>query len=446
MMRLVNYIMQVCLRCVFVTAMLSSVSYSAFNNLTITPRAMGMAEAFVCVKGTALNVYYNPSGLGGMSYLELITGYGKRYLGLVDKSDINNGFLSFAFPVTDVGTIGIGWYNLNLSGSYQEHVFIGSIGRDVSSNFNLGVSIKVYNQSFSSDAYTITDPLFIYNGYNKFGFGVDAGAIFHLINTPFSFGLVFSDFNEPNISLGGGIRIPWTLKAGINFLTDDWMAELDGMYRSNEISFHIGTETWLFNKLLALRGGLQVDLNGLRDGNFGFGIRIGSFEFNYGFKYPLTGILNTYGTHQTSLSFRFGDTPEKKEEKESNNLKKELELVKQQLEEVKAEKEKIKQESELNISDLKQKLTEKDGEIAKIEESKKELQKMLDSINKKTEEKEIKKEPKKETYVVKKGDNLKDLALKFYGDSKKWTVIYEANKEKISGGVLVPGTTLIIPR
>ena len=50
------------------------------------------------------------------------------------------------------------------------------------------------------------------------------------------------------------------------------------------------------------------------------------------------------------------------------------------------------------------------------------------------------------TYTVVKGDSLWKLAQKFYGDGRKWTVIYDANRSSIkNGSVIYVGQTLIIP-
>lgn len=50
------------------------------------------------------------------------------------------------------------------------------------------------------------------------------------------------------------------------------------------------------------------------------------------------------------------------------------------------------------------------------------------------------------SHTVKSGDSLWNLAKKYYGDGKKYTVIYEANKDKVKNPNLIyEGQVLIIP-
>ena len=52
----------------------------------------------------------------------------------------------------------------------------------------------------------------------------------------------------------------------------------------------------------------------------------------------------------------------------------------------------------------------------------------------------------KRTYVIKRGDFLWNLAIKFYGDGTKWQIIYEANKTVIPNPTLLPvGKKIVIP-
>jgi len=54
--------------------------------------------------------------------------------------------------------------------------------------------------------------------------------------------------------------------------------------------------------------------------------------------------------------------------------------------------------------------------------------------------------PSYQEYKVKKGDTLSHISKDFYGKASKWTIIYEANSDKIKDpSKLKPGIVLIIP-
>jgi LysM repeat protein len=51
-----------------------------------------------------------------------------------------------------------------------------------------------------------------------------------------------------------------------------------------------------------------------------------------------------------------------------------------------------------------------------------------------------------EKYTVQKGDTLQKISKKFYGTTKKWHKIYEANQDKLKGpNKIYPGQTIDIP-
>lgn len=55
-------------------------------------------------------------------------------------------------------------------------------------------------------------------------------------------------------------------------------------------------------------------------------------------------------------------------------------------------------------------------------------------------------EPLMQAYKVQKGDTLQKISQKYYGTTKKWTKIYDANKEALKGpNKIYPGQTINIP-
>ncbi|MCM8767592.1 MAG: LysM peptidoglycan-binding domain-containing protein [Candidatus Omnitrophica bacterium] len=76
-----------------------------------------------------------------------------------------------------------------------------------------------------------------------------------------------------------------------------------------------------------------------------------------------------------------------------------------------------------------------------------EINRLRATIQMKPPEPIIEEEPKYgKYYVIQKGDTLKKIAYKFYNDTSKWKVIYEANKKIIKNPEnLTPGVKIYIP-
>ena len=54
--------------------------------------------------------------------------------------------------------------------------------------------------------------------------------------------------------------------------------------------------------------------------------------------------------------------------------------------------------------------------------------------------------PNTEKYIVQKGDTLQKISNKFYGTTKKWNKIFEANKDKLKGpNKIYPGQVIDVP-
>ena len=71
-----------------------------------------------------------------------------------------------------------------------------------------------------------------------------------------------------------------------------------------------GLETWLYGRALSLRGGVNAGSLKYRNAAVGLGYRKDRYEFDYAFTYPLSGISETYGSHQLSFIFRWGKVEE----------------------------------------------------------------------------------------------------------------------------------------
>ena len=405
--RMLNNILYLC-----VVLLMHNSAFGAFSGEGALARSMGAADAVICQSETAMNVFYNPAGLAAMKNIEVTLGYGKRFMGLTDGSDIGNSSLAIALGTDKMGGFGVAWQNAGLAGSYQENLLIFSYGQQFVENIYLGASLKYYSVEYLADAYTVIDPLFNDNGYSKKSFGGDVGVLAVIAGLPLKIGLTLSNIIQPDFGLGTPDKPPLGIKAGLAYAVDDMNFELDGKLENSKGTVGIGGEGWLLQKRLVIRSGFQICDRGLKQIAIGLGYRENQFDFNYSFSYPLSGFSGTAGTHQTSISFRF-----------ENPLRPGV-------------LPKIVQNTEVKIPVVEMK-------TAKSPEN--ENPAVNNVTGNRTEDERKSLPGKDESYTVQKGDTLKSLAIKFYNDPKLWTVIYETNKDNIKVGTLVPGTVIIIP-
>ena len=76
-------------------------------------------------------------------------------------------------------------------------------------------------------------------------------------------------------------------------------------FTSDDYRLNMGAEKW-FGSGIGMRGGLGFGSRSYQVTSLGFSYRWENAEFDYGLIYPLVGIQGTFGTHQLSVTFRFG--------------------------------------------------------------------------------------------------------------------------------------------
>ena len=389
-----------------VFAVFVSCSYAAFDDIGINARSIGVANAVLCQADTALNVFYNPAGLSSMKEVEAVLGYGKRYIGLTDGSDISNSSYAFALGVEKIGGFGVGWQTLGLTDAYQENILTFSYGKEMFDGLSMGINLKYFVSEVFGDAYTALDPVFNDHAYSKATFGADLGMLVSLGVVPVRFAVTLANAIQPNFGIASEEKPPVAVKIGASYFDNSMIVEIDGKIEAESFCISIGAEGWLLEKHLIVRTGFSLSERGLKEVCAGLGYREGQFDFNYSFNYPLTGMGSTSGSHQTSIAIRF-----------ENPLK--YILARQ------------KKEDGAGIPPVKTMTDTLSPETPAVDLPGVPLPDMrISDVN----------------YTVLKGDTLKSLAVKFYQDAKLWTLIYEANKDKIKVGMLEEGVVLVIPR
>ena len=281
-----------------------------------------MANAFVALADDVYSAYYNPAGLVQVNRSEFTAFYSRLYAGLTDNSTIARSFVGYAHPLRRYGTIGFSFLNLDLSGLYSETTMALHYAQAIKEKWNLGGSIKFLKKSFGSDAYTqnainsdtgaslgAADPLFAQNGTSKSGASLDLGAQYRLSRI-YALGFSIINLNSPNMALSSSdndeVNSIYTM--GIARRTKNSSVDVDisrRKFTSDDYRLNIGAERWMHGGF-GLRGGLGFGSRSYQVTSLGFSYRWENAQFDYGLIYPLAGIQGTFGTHQLTVTFRFG--------------------------------------------------------------------------------------------------------------------------------------------
>lgn len=471
-----NLVMFLLLSLFFVLPFISFAGH--FEDLGVAARPLGMGNAFTALANDATSIYYNPAGLALLRNVEFIAAYDRLYMGLTDGSNIGGGFAALAFPFEKIGTIGIAWLNLNLVNYYQENTFTFSYGIEVLPSLYIGANIKLLTQIFGEDEYTRIDKMFNEKGYKSMAVSGDFGVLFRFAKS-YSVAFTVTDFAEPNLGLKDVDKVPMGVKLGFAYRISSLDLVTDFAYKEKDWDVYVGAEKWFFDRSFAVRGGLGIGNRENRNIALGGSYNTSNLQVDYAFIYPLTGILNTYGSHRISLTMRFGEViPESEVEFEDIrvHMQKELEEVKKEADSAKEtvatlieritvlEKEKEAKPKEISNQkdimvlkklldettkqlDAATVLAEKANKRVKEAEQKLAQRPVITKIIEKKAEEQPKEtvEERPKTYTVQEGDTLESIAEKIYNDKSRWFDIYKANKEKIKRGSLTTGQILILP-
>jgi hypothetical protein len=300
----------------------SSKVLASFEELPTGARQAGLGNAFTAIADDAYAAYYNPAGLVQMNRSEFTASYERLYAGLSDGSQIARSYIGYVHPLKKSSALGISYLSLDLSGLYSESTIAFSYAYALQERWNLGANIKLLRKSFGSDAYTQSainsdtgaslnapDPLFAKNGTSKSAASFDLGTQYR-ISKIYALGFSILNANSPNMALSSSDSDPVSAiyKFGIarRTKTSSIDAEVSRrQFTGDDYRLNLGGERW-YQSGVGMRGGLGFGSRSYQITSLGFSYRWGNMEVDYALIYPLTGIQGTFGTHQISLTFRFG--------------------------------------------------------------------------------------------------------------------------------------------
>lgn len=300
----------------------SRVAVASFEELPTGARQAGLGNAFSALADDVYSAYYNPAGLVQLHRSEFTAYYSKLYSGLDDGSNIARSYLAYGHPTAKRGTFGFSYLTLSLSGLYSESSFAFHYATALKERWNVGASLKYLKKSFGNDEYTdnainsdtgaqlgSADPLFAENGTSKSAMAFDLGLQYR-ISRIYGLGFTILNVNSPNMALSGSDtdKVPAVYKLGLARRTKRSSVNAEMSMReftSNEFRFNMGGERWYAGGF-GLRGGLGFGQRQYQITAVGASYRWDALQFDYAMIYPLTGVKGTFGTHQLSMTFRFG--------------------------------------------------------------------------------------------------------------------------------------------
>lgn len=353
---------------------------ASFEPLPVGGRAAGMSEAYTAVVDDVFALYYNPAGVMQVTRPEIGTYYSQLYPGLTDSSKINRMFLGYAQPLGKrgrLGGIGASYMSLQLSGLYKEESFGVTYGRDRHHRWNYGVSLKMLKKTIGSDEYSdnaidpttgasfgAPDPV-LAKGRSKSGIGIDLGAQYRL-SQAYALGFAARNVNGPDLGIDAGDKVPSVLALSIarRLRTGLVAFEVTKWKGANDVlRMALGGEKWFKNGFGIRAGGASAA--GATSASFGASFKLESFQFDYAWIYPMSGIEGTLGIQQISMTARLGKAPvdplelqlirEKEEriraETDARNATAERDRLKKQLIELTDQKTRAAQEAERRSSE-----------------------------------------------------------------------------------------------
>lgn len=301
-------------------------AFSAFDDIGIGARPLGMGGAFVAIADDANAVMYNPAGLGFITNIETGFTHVRMFSGVV-----NYNYAGAVIPLGAIGTLGASFGMLDEeSNIYSERNLAFSYSTRIINNLSLGASFKMLGVDYDSDDQWVSDnPYFAKTSASSFT--LDAG----LLAKPVSeLGIGISGENlipaDVSISESEEEKVPMNLRFGIAYklsqiadsaqqpalkeVLDTTSISLECALRKerevNAVKFRAGIEAWFADQMVGLRAGYNMKKVKSRSSSITLGgsIRIPANSFALRFDYAVQifgGDIEDNLAHRVSLAVSF---------------------------------------------------------------------------------------------------------------------------------------------
>ena len=440
-------------------------------------RPYGMGGAFSAVADDANAMIYNPAGLAGVRRVEAqgsLSRASVRGAGPLTEAFASGTYpLSFYRETWKFGTAGAMLHTTSRSGEDTISNLSASLGAAPSDLLpKKWLSFSVPESFWSGATLRIRRNDRAGSSGADLGLGMDLGFLYRFPDHPdfwrngWSLGLVFQEMNAGPI--GGP---PRTRLAGAWRYKNSVLA-MDMLSEGGTTRFFPGIESVLYRNLVVVRAG-SADLSGRpKQLTLGAGIQLPPLQLDFAYGFPLGKLSDTNERFLASITYRFGapsltqflSGTESGEKPKIENTLSAMEFrrasLKAGIKEDEDRHEKIKRDlADLRARAAQAKLDAKKGE-EDLSERRREIEELWKEIQKlQAEKKQLLTAPGAEAsaaaplrpgdaprrHKVRKGETLRGLSEKYYGDPGLWKVIYDANLDKILRGTPKADEVLDIP-
>jgi hypothetical protein len=283
---------------------------AAFAEPPISAQAAAMGGASLSNPGDCAALFLNPAVGAGLRSPEAYFMYNQLYAGLSGVGSIGQGFAAVGVP-TRVGTVQVGFNNLQASGLLEERVLGVTFARRWLDAVSAGVTGKYLHHRYliGSDPAAAADPVF-HRGTARAALALDAG-LSVAVAKPLQVGLAVRNINQPDVGLAAADRVPREFQAGLAYDVAPWALRLtaDYTYRDAQAGTlqdrsrpGVGLEKGYAGDKVKLRLGASLD-----QFSAGVGIQFGRWGLDYAILMSRTLLADSAGTHMVGLRYRFGE-------------------------------------------------------------------------------------------------------------------------------------------
>jgi hypothetical protein len=265
---------------ILLTLLTVSAAESAFEDMELGARALGMGSAFVAVADDASAIFWNPSGIARIDDRELTMSYMELY-DLVSYSSVGYA------QRMKIGAIGLGLTSSSdLEGIYRELIIALPIAGEIHRKLKVGVNPEYLSSAASVNNMSV--------GKGR-GVSVDLGCQYQPLGDLLSLGLTLQNllsyviYNRETVGDIQGERysqssdISYRIGASIN--PGLLLEKAQGTVLAAEISngdLHLGVE-YVFRNIAAVRAGLRTGNALNRAVSVGFGLKLPAIRLDYAY-------------------------------------------------------------------------------------------------------------------------------------------------------------------